>query len=195
MRSKRARRRESAGGAGDDMLKRGGDRSIRIPRPDPQLNDDDAFRRQVARANAAGGGADRCHGCGRVLASGTTTVLFGTDRRNRPLAVAECCHRRLTVILGYGVYLAAADAPAEWLAEVPARGSAPRDPQHTRRARARHRRRPRLARHRRLRHRASARQRLRVGAVHPFTTAGPGAAGFAAAARGGLGGRRYGSPL
>jgi hypothetical protein len=123
MRSKRARRRESAGGAGDDLLKRGGPRGIPIPRHDPQVKVDEDFRGQVARANAAGGGADCCHGCGRALASGTVT-LFGTDRRGGPLTVAECCHKRLAVIIGFGIYLAAADAPAEWLDALPTEGSA-----------------------------------------------------------------------
>lgn len=102
---------------------RGGTRSSRIPRPERQVNADDAFRRLIERANARGGGGDHCHGCGRALASGESTAV-GTDRRGNPRVMARCCVGRLSVIVGFGVYLAAADAPAEWLAAVPAEGMA-----------------------------------------------------------------------
>jgi hypothetical protein len=82
-----------------------------------------AFRRLVLKANAKHGGGDRCHGCGRPLWSPEETIV-GHDAAGRCLVVARCCKSKIAVVLGIGWYIAVRDAPADWLAAVPARGSA-----------------------------------------------------------------------
>src|SRR5712691_5477630 len=71
---------------------------------------DRAFRRLVLKANREHGGGDRCHGCGRALRSLEVT-LTGEDRRGALLIVAQCCARRLAIVLGYGIYIANGEDP------------------------------------------------------------------------------------
>jgi hypothetical protein len=71
---------------------------------------DRAFRRLILKANHCNGGGDVCHGCRRPLRSPETT-LTGQDRNGRLMVVAQCCARRLVVVLGYGIYFARDEDP------------------------------------------------------------------------------------
>ena len=78
----------------------------------------------VKRANRAHGGGGICHACKRPLQSGEPT-LVGRDRAGTALVVAvRCCPGRLRSLLGCGLFLAARDLPAPWLADVQPLGSA-----------------------------------------------------------------------
>jgi hypothetical protein len=83
---------------------------------------DQAFQR-LAKDLVRKSGADRCHGCGRRLISGDRTTI-GYDPQRHGLIVADCCRDKIAVAIGGGLYLAATDAPASWLATVPERSRA-----------------------------------------------------------------------
>jgi hypothetical protein len=83
----------------------------------------DRFRLAVERANRKWGGGEVCHGCRRPLASGERTVI-GADRRHKLRVVGSCCSGMLQSIHGFGMFIRAADAPADYLNLVPTRGRA-----------------------------------------------------------------------
>ena len=89
-----------------------------MPRPSERQ-----VRRRIERANRKFGGGDRCHGCGRHLRSGELT-LIGHDPRDDLMVVGTCCGRRLLDLIGIGMWLAARDVQASWLASLDAAGTA-----------------------------------------------------------------------
>jgi hypothetical protein len=68
-------------------------------------------------------GADRCHGCGRMLESGEPTVT-SYNASGRFMTAAGCCHHEIMTAIAVGVYFDAKDTPAEWLRHAEPRGRA-----------------------------------------------------------------------
>jgi hypothetical protein len=98
-----AARRAVSRDDGDKSCQSASDRAAPgYPRTEPQVNDDEAFRRLIERHGST---SDNCESCGRALRSLETT-LIGIDRRGRVLTVATaCCSRQLAAALGFGVYV------------------------------------------------------------------------------------------